>query len=244
MYDTGDLARWLPDGTLEFLGRVDEQLKIRGYRVEPAEVETALRSHPEVREAVTATRASSTGELRLLAYCTVDGALDEERLRAHLADWLPEFMLPNAIVIVDELPRTPSGKIDKLLLPEPDLAGTQSTEYIAPRTPLEESLAAIWAEILGVPQVGMEDDFFALGGHSLLATQVVARVRSDFAVDLPLHSLFTYPTVASLATEIMKMMGDSEVGETAKLMAELEGMSDEEAKRLLAEDLPTETGKK
>ena len=242
MYDTGDVARWLPDGTLEFLGRVDEQLKIRGYRVEPAEVETALRSHPEVREAVTTTRASSTGELRLLAYCTVDGALDEERLRAHLADWLPEFMLPSAIVIVDELPRTPSGKIDKLLLPEPDLAGTQSTEYIAPRTPLEESLAAIWAEVLGVPQVGMEDDFFALGGHSLLATQVVARVRSDFAVDLPLHSLFTYPTVASLATEIMKMMGDSEVGETAKLMAELEGMSDEEAKRLLAEDLPTETG--
>jgi acyl carrier protein len=243
MYDTGDLARWLPDGTLEFLGLVDEQLKIRGYRVEPAEVETALRSHPEVREAVTTTQASSAGELRLLAYCTVDGALDEERLRVHLADWLPEFMLPSAIVIVDELPRTPSGKIDKLLLPEPDLAGTQSSEYIAPRTPLEESLAAIWAEVLGVPQVGMEDDFFALGGHSLLATQVVARVRSDFAVDLPLHSLFTYPTVASLAAEIMKMMGDSEMGETARLMAELEDMSDEEAKRLLAEDLPTESGR-
>jgi amino acid adenylation domain-containing protein len=243
MYDTGDLARWLPDGTLEFLGRVDEQLKIRGYRVEPAEVETALRSHPEVREAVTTTQASSTGELRLLAYCTVEGALDEERLRAHLADWLPEFMLPSAIVIVDELPRTPSGKIDKLLLPEPDLAGTQSSEYIAPRTPLEESLAAIWAEVLGVPQVGVEDDFFALGGHSLLATQVVARVRSEFAVDLPLHSLFTYPTVTSLAAEIMKMMGDSEMGETARLMAELEDMSDEEAKRLLAEDLPTESGR-
>jgi acyl carrier protein len=243
MYDTGDLARWLPDGTLEFLGRVDEQLKIRGYRVEPAEVETALRSHPQVQEAVTTTRASSNGEAQLLAYCTVDGALDQELLRVHLADWLPEFMLPSAIVIVDELPRTPSGKIDKLLLPEPDLAGTQSTEYIAPRTPVEESLAAIWAQVLGVQRVGVEDDFFALGGHSLLATQVVARVRSDFAVDLPLHSLFTYPTVASLAAELVNMMGDSEVGETAKLMAELEGMSDEEAKRLLAEDLPTETGK-
>lgn len=243
MYDTGDLARWLPDGTLEFLGRVDEQLKIRGYRVEPAEIETALRSHPQVREAVTVTQASSTGDLRLVAYCTVDGALDQDRLRVHLADWLPEFMLPRAIVIVDELPRTPSGKIDKLLLPDPDLAGTQSTEYIAPRTPLEEAVATIWAQVLGVPQVGVEDDFFALGGHSLLATQVVAQVRSDFAVDLPLHSLFTCPTIASLTAEIINMMGDSEVDETARLMAELEGMSDEEAQRLLAEDLSPKAGR-
>ena len=152
-------------------------------------------------------------------------------------------MLPGAIVIVDELPRTPSGKIDKLLLPDPDLAGTQSTEYIAPRTPLEEAVAAIWAQVLGVPQVGVEDDFFALGGHSLLATQVVAQVRSDFAVDLPLHSLFTCPTIASLTAEIINMMGDSEVDETARLMAELEGMSDEEAQRLLAEDLSPEAGR-
>jgi amino acid adenylation domain-containing protein len=242
MYDTGDLARWLPDGTLEFLGRVDEQVKIRGYRVEPAEVETALRSHPQVREAVTVTQANATGDLRLVAYCMVDGVLDQDQLRVHLADWLPEFMLPGAIVIVDELPRTPSGKIDKLLLPDPDLTSTQSAEYIAPRTPLEEAVAAIWAQVLGVPRVGVKDDFFALGGHSLLATQVVAQVRSDFAVDLPLHSLFTCPTVASLAAEIVNMMGDSEVDETARLMAELEGMSDEEAQRLLVEDLPPEAG--
>jgi amino acid adenylation domain-containing protein len=243
MYDTGDLARWLPDGTLEFLGRVDEQVKIRGYRVEPTEVETALRSHPEVREAITVAQASAGGDMRLAAYCTVDGALDQTQLRGHLAEWLPEFMLPGAIVIVDELPRTPSGKIDKLLLPDPDLVDTQSSEYIAPRTPLEEAVAAIWAQVLGVPQVGVEEDFFALGGHSLLATQVVARVRSDFAVDLPLHSLFTYPTVASLAAEIVNMMGDSEVDETVRLMAELESMSDEEAQRLLAEDLPPEAGR-
>jgi amino acid adenylation domain-containing protein len=242
MYDTGDLARWLPDGTLEFLDRADEQIKLRGYRVEPAEIETALRSHPQVREAVVATQTSAGGEPRLVAYCTIDGALDQDRLRTHLADWLPEFMLPRAIAIVDEMPRTPSGKIDKLALPDPDLTGAQSTEYVAPRTPMEEAVAAIWAQVLGVAQVGVEDDFFALGGHSLLATQVVARVRSDFAVDLPLHSLFTCPTVASLAAEIVRMMGDSEGDETARLMAELEGMSDEEAQRLLADDLSPGAG--
>ncbi len=244
MYDTGDLVRWLPDGALEFLGRVDEQVKIRGYRVEPTEVETALRSHSLVREAIAVTQTSASGDLRLVAYCTVDGALEESQLRVHLADWLPEFMMPGAIVVVEELPRTPSGKIDRLLLPDPDLAGAQGAEYVAPRTPLEEAVAAIWVQVLGVPRIGVEDDFFALGGHSLLATQVVAQVRSDFAVDLPLHSLFTCPTIASLAAEIVRMMGDSEMDETAKLMTELEGMSDEEAQRLLAEDLPPETGRR
>jgi amino acid adenylation domain-containing protein len=244
MYDTGDLARWLPDGTLEFLGRVDEQVKLRGYRVEPAEIETALRSHPAVREAIAVTQATASGDPRLVAYCTVDGVLTEDKLRSHLASWLPEFMMPGAIMIVAELPRTPSGKIDRRRLPDPDIAGTQSTEYIAPRTPLEEAVAATWAEVLGVPSVGVEDDFFALGGHSLLATQVVAQVRSDFAVDLPLHSLFTCPTVASLAAEIVRMMGDTDGDETARLMAELEGMSDEEAQRLLAEELPPETGRR
>jgi amino acid adenylation domain-containing protein len=242
MYDTGDLARWLPDGTLEFLGRADEQIKLRGYRVEPAEIETVLRSHPQVREAVTVTQASAGGAPRLVAYCTVEGALEQDGLRAHLAEWLPEFMLPGAIAIVDEMPRTPSGKIDKQRLPDPELAGAQSDEYLAPRTPLEEAVAAIWQQVLGVAQVGVQDDFFALGGHSLLATQVVAQVRSDFAVDLPLHSLFTCPTVASLAAEIVEMMGDSEGEETARLMAELEGMSDQEAQRLLAEDLSTGAG--
>ena len=244
MYDTGDLARWLPDGTLEFLGRADEQIKLRGYRVEPAEIETALRSHPGVREAIALAESSASGDLRLIAYCAVDGALDQDELRAHLADWLPEFMLPGAIVIVDELPRTPSGKIDRLRLPDPDLTDTPRTEHVAPRTPLEETVAAIWAQVLGVPRVGVEDDFFALGGHSLLATQVVAQVRSDLAVDLPLHSLFTCPTVASLGAEIVRLMGDSEAEETARLMTELEGMSDEEAERLLAQDVPPESGRR
>jgi amino acid adenylation domain-containing protein len=239
MYDTGDIARWLPDGALEFLGRVDEQVKIRGYRVEPAEVETALRSHAAVREAVVTTWESAAGDVRLVAYCTVDGFTDRTDLRGYLGTLLPEFMLPSAIAVLDSFPQTPSGKVDRLALPDPETIGEPSAaDYIAPRTPLEETVAQIWCHVLGIERIGVEDDFFALGGHSLLATQVVAQVRSDFAVDLPLHSLFTYPTVASLTGEIMRMMGRSDEQETAALMAELEGLSDEEAERLLAGELP------
>lgn len=237
MYDTGDLARWLPDGTLEFRGRADEQIKIRGYRVEPAELEAALRSHPRVHEAVAVTHESAAGDLRLVAYCVVDGAVGADELRAHISGWLPEFMMPAAILILDSLPRTPSGKLDRRSLPDPDTFAHDVSEYVAPQTPLEQAVAEIWSRVLGVDRVGAQDDFFSLGGHSLLATQVVAQVRSDFAVELPLHSLFTYPTIASLTSEIVRMMGDGE-DETAKLMAELEGMSDEEAERLLADGRP------
>src|SRR5207253_10138899 len=132
----------------------------------PAGIETALRSHPGVREAVTATKRSPGGEVRLAAYCTAEGQLQQDQLRAHLAEWLPEFMLPAAIVIVEELPRTPSGKIDKRALPDPGLAKAQSAGYIAPRSPVEEAVAGIWAQVLGLPQIGVEEDFFALGGHS------------------------------------------------------------------------------
>lgn len=237
MYDTGDVARWLPDGTLEFLGRVDEQVKIRGYRVEPAEVESALRAHEHVREAVVVTRPGAAEDIRLVAYCTLDRDVGQAELRAHLSQWLPEFMLPSAIVVIDSLPVTPSGKIDRMALPDPDEVGQPGADYLAPRTPVEQAIAEIWSHVLGVEQIGVQDDFFALGGHSLLATQVVAQVRSDFAVELPLHSVFTYPTVAGLAAEIVGMMGASEEEETAQLMAELEGLSDEEAERLLAGEL-------
>ncbi len=233
MYDTGDLARWLPDGTLEFLGRADEQLKIRGYRVEPAEVESALRSHPEVDDAVVVARSNPAGGLRLLAYCAVDGAVSSEELQRHIADWLPEYMLPTAIVTLDSLPRTPSGKVDKLALPEPAAATPGDGEFVAPRTPVEQTVARMWSQALGVERIGVHDDFFALGGHSLLATQVVAQVRSEFAVELPLSSLFTCPTVESLGAEIVRLMGNYDE-ETDRLLAELEGLSDEEATRLLA----------
>jgi amino acid adenylation domain-containing protein len=237
MYDTGDLARWLPDGTIEFLGRADEQLKIRGYRVEPAEVEVALRAHAQVTEAVVVPWTGGAGDVRLAAYCVVDGTVGEDELRGHLAALVPEFMIPAVIGVLADLPRTPSGKIDRLALPDPEaLDATTAADYVAPASPMEETLAEIWAQVLGVERVGRDDDFFALGGHSLLATQVVAQVRSDFAIDLPLHSLFSYPTVATLTAEIVRMMGETEGDETARLVAELEGLSDEEAERLLAGD--------
>jgi acyl carrier protein len=238
MYDTGDLVRRLPDLTLEFLGRVDEQVKIRGFRVEPAEIEVALRRHPAVTDAIVVVREDTPGDARLVAYCAVQGAPTVEELRRHLADWVPEYMLPSAIVTLDTLPRTPSGKVDRIALPDP--AQAVESEYVAPHSPLEETVAAIWADVLGVEKVGVEDDFFALGGHSLLATQVVAQVRSDFAVELPLHSLFTCPTVKSLSAEIMRLMGDDD--ETAELLKQMEGLTDEEATLLLADEAGADGG--
>jgi amino acid adenylation domain-containing protein len=212
MYDTGDRARWLPDGTIEFLGRADEQVKVRGYRVEPGEIESALRSHPQVNDAVV-TATNGAGEVRLIAYCTSDDALACEELRSHLAAQLPEFMIPSAIALIDELPRTSSGKVDRRALPDPEtLTEARATVYVAPRTPVEEAVAAVWAGTLGVERVGAEDDFFELGGHSLLATHTVAQLRNDFAIDLPLHALFLAPTVESLAAEIVALLDADEQG--------------------------------
>lgn len=235
MYATGDRARWLPDGTLEFFGRVDEQIKIRGFRVEPSEVESVLLRASGVREAAVVPRQEANGELRLAAYIVADATVSD--LRAHAADYLPEFMVPSAFVMLDQLPRTPSGKIDRQNLPDPEAAaGPPSHDYVAPRTPMEEKIAAIWEDVLGVERVGVHDDFFALGGHSLLATQIIAQLRSDFGVDLPLHSLFTDPTVESLSAVIFGMLAETGGEDTDALLAELEGLSDEEAARLLAED--------
>jgi amino acid adenylation domain-containing protein len=237
VYDTGDLARWLPDGTLEFLGRADEQVKIRGFRVEPAEVGAALRSYPGLADVAVVTRGDAP-DVSLVAYCVAGPEVGEAELRGHLADLLPDYMIPAAIVILDKLPLTPSGKLDRQALPAPTAGGSGAANgYVAPRTPIEEAVAAIWSQVLGVERVGVEDNFFTLGGHSLLATQVVAHVRTDFAIELPLHSLFTSPTVASLSAEVMEMMGTFDDDETAKLVAELEGLSDGEAERLLAGEL-------
>jgi amino acid adenylation domain-containing protein len=236
MYATGDLARWLPDGTIEFLGRADEQVKIRGFRVEPAEVEEALRRQPAVREATVVAREEPSGDKRLVGYVVSDGSVSSEQLRAHVAEWVPDFMVPSAFVLLDELPHTPSGKIDRLALPEPEAAAAARTKFVAPRTPMEENVAAIWADVLNVEKVGIHDDFFALGGHSLLATQIVAQIRTDLSVELPLHSLFSSPTVESLAAAVLELIGEDE--ETTRLLNELEGLSDEEAAQLLGEATP------
>jgi len=146
-------------------------------------------------------------------------------------------MVPSAFGLLDELPRTPSGKIDRLALPEPETAGAARTEaFVAPRTPMEENIAAIWADVLNIEKVGVHEDFFALGGHSLLATQIVAQIRTDLSVELPLHSLFSSPTVESLAAAVLELIGEDE--ETTRLLDELEGLSDEEAAKLLGEAAP------
>ncbi len=236
MYDTGDLARRLPDGTLEFLGRADEQVKIRGFRVEPSEIEAALRNHPAVENAAVIAVEDTPGDIRLVAYCALGATASADDLRRHLSEWVPDFMVPSAFVMLDALPLTASGKVDRLALPDlaqPAAEGEQ--DYVAPRTAVEEAVAAIWADVLGVERVSVEADFFALGGHSLLATQVVAQVRTDFAIELPLHSLFMCPTVALLSEEIVGLMGAAEQDETASLLAELEGLSDEEASQLVGE---------
>ena len=235
MYATGDLVRRLPDGEIEFVGRRDDQLKIRGFRVEPSEVESVLRRYPPIREAVVIGDDDGRGERRLVAYVVAEGTVTSEDLKRHAAQWLPEVMIPSAFVVIDSLPLTPSGKVDRLALPSPEKAnGTGPDSYIAPRTPIEEAIAAIWIDVLRIERAGVDDDFFALGGHSLLATQIIAQIRSDLSVNLPLHSLFTAPTIATLAAQVVQMMGDDD--ETAKLLAEVDQLSDEEVERLLASE--------
>ncbi|HYR11430.1 MAG TPA: amino acid adenylation domain-containing protein, partial [Longimicrobium sp.] len=199
LYRTGDLARWRPDGTLEFLGRNDHQVKVRGFRIELGEIEAALRGHEEVADCVVMAREDVPGEQRLVAYLV--GEAQAEALRGHLRQSLPEYMVPSAFVFLDALPLTPNGKLDRKALPAPEYAA-DSDRYVAPRTPAEEVLAGIWAEVLRLERVGVTESFFALGGHSLLATRVVSRIRELFGVEVPLRALFEGPTVADLAGRV------------------------------------------
>ncbi|HKH46212.1 MAG TPA: amino acid adenylation domain-containing protein, partial [Thermoanaerobaculia bacterium] len=204
LYRTGDLSRRLPDGTVEFLGRLDFQVKIRGLRIELGEIEAALAAHPGVREAVVVARDEGAGDRRLVAYLAVQGepAPDAAELRAFVAARLTAYMVPAAWVILPELPLTSSGKVDRKALPDPQWGGASGAAAAAPRTPAEEVLAGIWADVLRRDRVGIHDNFFELGGQSLLAIQVMSRLRWAFQVELPLRRLFEKPTVAGLAVEI------------------------------------------
>ncbi|WP_420124961.1 amino acid adenylation domain-containing protein, partial [Longimicrobium sp.] len=202
MYRTGDRARWKAEGKLEFLGRVDDQVKIRGFRIEPGEVEAAVAAFPGVREARVMMREDQPGDKRLVAY--VVGEMETDALREHLRQSLPEYMVPRAIVAMDRLPLNANGKVDRKALPVPEYAAG-ADRYVAPRTPTEEVLAGIWAEVLHLDRVGVEESFFDLGGHSLLGTRVVSRVRGLFGVELPLRALFEGPTVAEMAGRVEEM---------------------------------------
>jgi amino acid adenylation domain-containing protein len=198
MYRTADLVRYLPDGDMDFLGRLDHQVKIRGLRIELGEIESVLGQHPEVREAAVLVREDRPGDKRLTAY--VVGSAGVEDLRAFLRERLPEYMIPAAFLLLDSLPLTSNGKVDRRALPAPEW---QPEAYVAPRNPVEAVLAAIWSKVLKVDKVGVHDNFFDLGGHSLLMTQVTSRVRRTFRVEVPLRAYFESPTVERLAEVVV-----------------------------------------
>lgn len=209
LYKTGDLARYLPDGNIEFLGRIDNQVKIRGFRIELGEIEAVLSQHPAVRETVVIADEEIAGDKQLVAYIvpnqeqipTQSAQKLASLLRQFLKEKLPEYMVPKAYVILESLPLTPNGKVDRRALKAPDITFDKQ-DYIAPRTQVEDLLVEIWAKILGKEQVGIHDNFFELGGHSLLATQLVSRIRDTFKIDLPVRNLFEAPTVEQLAKYI------------------------------------------
>ncbi|HVT17366.1 MAG TPA: amino acid adenylation domain-containing protein [Thermoanaerobaculia bacterium] len=239
LYRMGDLVRHRPGGELEFLGRVDFQVKVRGLRIELGEIEAALSEHPALREAVVVAREHLPGDCRLIAYMAGQPAAPVpavEELRDFLRRRLPEYMVPAAFVAMAALPLTPSGKVDRGRLPEPSgLRPDLASAFVAARTPVERTLAEIWRELLRVDRVGIHDNFFALGGHSLLAAQAVARMRAAFGIaELPLRSLFREPTLEGLAVAVTQAQVDQgDDQEMAGLLAEVESLSAAELARLL-----------
>lgn len=212
LYKTGDLARYLPDGNIEYLGRIDYQVKIRGFRIELGEIETVMRQHPAVREAIAIVREQPQKSLVAYVVPNQHPAPAINDLRSFLKERLPEYMVPAAFVLMDALPLTANGKVDRQALPTPEGERPVEGTFVAANTPLEEMLAGIWTQILGLEQVGIHDNFFELGGHSLLATQAISQVRQTFQVEIPLRRLFEAPTVAELAKQIeMAMQAKSEL---------------------------------
>ncbi|HEU5377470.1 MAG TPA: amino acid adenylation domain-containing protein [Ktedonobacteraceae bacterium] len=243
LYKTGDMARYLPDGSLEFLGRTDHMVKIRGFRIEPGDIEVALAEHQAVEEVVVLAKAVSSGDKRLVAYVVPKPLFRAPRgstglprkdnssakliaqLRTFLQERLPDYMVPSAFALLQAMPLNANGKVDRKSLPEPELTNKElESAFVPPRTPVEEIIAQQWKQILGVERVGVLDNFFALQGHSLLAVQALSRLHETFRIDLPVHVLFEAPTVAGLAVKVEQ-----------KLYELVESLSDEEARNLIGD---------
>jgi amino acid adenylation domain-containing protein len=239
LYHTGDLGRYLPDGNIEFLGREDFQVKIHGYRIELGEIEAALAEHPGVRAFVVNAAGEPRGEKRLVAYFVPDGdAPRVDEMQSFLRSKLPEYMVPSAFVMLDALPLTANGKVDRAALPLPEHAEqTTANAYVAPRTPVEAELASLFSQVLGVDRVGVHDNFFALGGSSLNAVGLIHQVREQFHVDIPLRTLFESPYISTFALRVLECQGEQvESDEMAELLDQLESLSPEEVQRLLQEE--------
>ncbi len=227
LYKTGDLARILPDGQLAFLGRIDHQIKLRGYRIEPDEIIAALNRHSAIQASYVLAREDAPGQKQLVAYLVIqpDGMVDLADLMQTLQATLPDYMIPALFVQIDALPLTPNGKVDRDALPAPNPANMLGAEaFAAPQTPIEEQLASTVAALLQVERVGVTENFFLLGGHSMLGAQLIAWIQATFGLALPLRTLFDAPTVRQLAVEVER-----------RLLAKLEAMSEDEARRLLAQ---------
>jgi len=234
LYKTGDMARFLPDGNIEYAGRNDFQVKIRGYRIELGEIELTLSQHPSVKETVV-----TANEKRVTAYVVFnEGRIaSAKQLKEFLAERLPEYMLPSSFIVLDALPLTSTGKVDRNALPSHQSGVDGGENYVPPRTALEQVLAGIYSEILAVERVSVNDSFFDLGGHSLLATQVLSRVREAFQLNLPLRKLFKAPTVAGFAAAILEDdVSRERVERTAELLLTIANLSDDEVDELLAEE--------
>ncbi|MET0398242.1 MAG: non-ribosomal peptide synthetase, partial [Longimicrobiaceae bacterium] len=237
LYRTGDLGRRRSDGEIEFMGRADHQVKVRGYRVELGEIEAVLRTHAQVREAVVLLREDTPGQQRLVAYlvpeaggepAAADRAVAE--LRRHVGEQLPEYMVPGAFVVMEQLPIMANGKVDRKLLPAPESASEE--EYVEPRTEVEALMAGIFAELLGLERVGAEDNFFRLGGHSLLATKVVSRLRQSLGIEVPLSAVFEQPTVEALAAIVEdQLIGELGADEMVEDLEDLESEQDPGAEK-------------
>ncbi|HGY55852.1 MAG TPA: amino acid adenylation domain-containing protein [Caldithrix abyssi] len=257
LYCSGDLARFLDDGNVEFLGRIDHQVKVRGFRIELGEIESVLGELPNVQDVIVLAREDTPGDKRLVAYLAAEQqeGLDAPTLKKHCQQHLPDYMVPSAFVILEAMPLTPNGKVDRKALPAPEFSRESlSTEYVAPRNENEEKLAAIVTELLNIERAGVHDNFFELGGHSLLATQFMSRIRETFNIELPLRILFEKPTVAELAEALVEAenLPAADVIEKTErddksieeLLAGLEQMSDEEAQALLNQELSSEKDSK